>query len=731
MFVGRVDEIELVRRMLTAPDGAAPSIVSFHGLFGAGKTTLLRKVRSIVENEKLVDAIMATNEDIAATTLPEFVYALASGFQSFTDDVFRLELEETDARRRRFLQIAGQLGADAVPLLQRVRGEERSGVAGYGDHRVEAETLALEVAIKSQFNNRDDQRLTLDTANVVTEALIVDLMSTFFPLRDDTSLEDQLKTRGRRRILVMIDTYEKITPLVNPWLLESFLPYAYLKRFGDFQSYRTSHLPDRVHVRDFFDIRIVIAGRERLSLTDAERRWDRYRDVLREHRIGPFTRDELVEFLESHGVDASAHVDEVMKLTQGLPYLASLWVDAASAEAAGAEPAFLNALAEQRIFWYKTPEQREWIRCASFLDWFDADALRCFAPIGESAPRAFEYLRNSSEVALPSRAHPGKFELHEIIRIALREATMQESGERAEDYREAAEAFYEAFEVLGRYGGEQRHMMRRLAYFARFDDVAIERYFGGEAQKVRDLLDDAPHMFVQEESSLRTMKPDIRRRLARYNRCADRATYQERTNELKQLWSERAEELRSQISAREQELETTRARARDLVSQGQMKRELGHTAGASLREIENELSRARRRWYTRLSPRESLVARTTFLALALSLLGIFAADILPVDERTRDLVRTAALAMSCLFLIIFSLVVGRMLYMMSRRREHAVLRDDVASIEGRLSSKQYEYHGLSAEAQRARVELAALEARENALLAEIATIAAQLTRPYV
>jgi hypothetical protein len=730
MFVGRIDEIEIVRRMLSSPQGTAEAIISFHGLFGAGKTTLLRKIRSIVEAERLVDAVMATNEDIAVSTLPEFVYALASGFQSFDAGIVRLTLDEIDARRRRYLQIAGLLGADAMPLLQRVRGDHGGSNGAYGEQRLEAEALALEVAIKNQFNNRDDQRLTLDTANVVTEALFVDLMTTYFPLEGDTTLETQLRARGAKKLLFVIDTYEKITSLVNPWLLESFLPYVLQKRFGDFQSYRTSHLPDHIHIRDFFDVRLIVAGRERLSLTDPERRWDRHREVMREHRVGPFSRDELAEFLRSNGFAPEEHLDAVEELTQGLPYLASLWVDAASAEAAGAERAFLNALAEQRIFWYKTPEQREWIRSAAFLDWFDADALRCFAPVGEEATRAFEYLRNSSEVARPSRVRPGKFELHQIIRTALRDATMQESGDRADDYRESAAAFYDASELLARFGAESRLLLRRLAYFARFDEPAIERHFGGEAHKVRDLIEDAPDLFVHD-GDMWSVSPDVRRRLGRYNRCADRASYRRQTDALRALWDARTAELRDAIERRTAELVAIRARVRQMTTERQMKSDLSQSTHSSLREIEGELARARKRWYQRLSPRESMVARTSFFLLALSLITVFAADAMPIDERTRALVATAALAMTCLFLIIFSLLVGRMLYIRSRRQEHAVLRDDVASIEGRLTSKRYELHGLSADAERAREEAVALNAQADAIEAEIALMKRKLEMPYV
>lgn len=162
-----------------------------------------------------------------------------------------------------------------------------------------------------------------------------------------------------------------------------------------------------------------------------------------------------------------------------------------------------------------------------------------------------------------------------------------------------------------------------------------------------------------------------------------------------------------------------------------MKHDLRQTAHTSVRELEGELARARRRWYQRLSPRESLVARTSFFLMSVSVLMLFAVDALPIDERTRDLVRTAALAMSILFLMIFSLLVGRMLYMRSRRQEHAVLRDDVASIEGRLSSRQYELHGLSAEEERAREEAVALEERARVIEQEISSLERKLTRPYV
>src|SRR5205085_2161388 len=117
------------------------SIVSLYGLFGAGKSTLLREVRGLVERDRAVAAMFVTNEDISSTTLPEFVYQLAAGFQSLVSETPRFALEETDARRRRYLQIAGRLGSDALPLLQQLRSEPAQGTvpAEYGDKQLDAD----------------------------------------------------------------------------------------------------------------------------------------------------------------------------------------------------------------------------------------------------------------------------------------------------------------------------------------------------------------------------------------------------------------------------------------------------------------------------------------------------------------------------------------------------------------------------------------------------------------
>ena len=733
MFVGRNDELTTILGALGVARDCPGSaeIINLYGLFGAGKSTLLRLLRSRIEEDGLADALFVTGEDIDTSTIPEFVYQLAAGFKSLDPDLPRLLGEETEARRRRYLQIMGSLPADARPMLGEI---EREGDADgrYGERQLDADIFAFEVAVRNQFNNPDDQRLTLDTGNVMAEAFIVDLINTFFPLDEEFPSLDAYLAQGYppRRIIIAIDTYEKITPLVNPWLLESLLPYLYQKRFGDFQSYRSPFIPDTIHVRQFIDARLIVAGRERITLTDQERRWDRYRDTLRELRVAVFTREEVSEYLKGMGMGDRALVDTVMEQTHGLPYLVALWVDAARAEEEGTERTTINALAQQRIFWYKTAEQREWIRAAAFLDWFDVDALRCFDTIGDAAERAFEYLRNASEVAGPSRTRDGKFEVHEIIRRALREATEQESGERAGEFTEAAAAFYGASELLSRFPPIDRKLLRRLAYFSRFDEPALQNLFGGEAHMVRELIEGASDLFVAGRFTT-SLAAEPSGRLKRYNRYADRQHYQQRLDELQRLWKERSETLERQQREMQQQVIALESELRARQSEQLLKSDLQKRAALGVGDLDSELHTARKRWNRALSPKDAMVARTSFFFMVVMFVIVFFADLIPVDDEMKGIIRTASLGLFGLFLVTFSLMLGRIFYMRSRRVEHQSLREDVASVEDRLINRQREFHEYAAEAERAEGEITALAERIAATNIAIEETKLRLEEPYV
>jgi hypothetical protein len=228
-----------------------------------------------------------------------------------------------------------------------------------------------------------------------------------------------------------------------------------------------------------------------------------------------------------------------------------------------------------------------------------------------------------------------------------------------------------------------------------------------------------------------SLHDDPAQRLRRYNRCADGAGYREQVEEVRRLWIHRREELTAENEADQQEILKIEEQLRQAVAEHRMRGDLQKRAKQDLNHLEAELHVAKRRWNRRLSTRDALVARTSFFMMALFALLVLFADLLPVDPSTRNLLRTAGLVLTLMFLGIFSLMVGRILYMRSKRQEHEALREDVISLEGRLLNKQYEYHDLAARAGRTEAEGESLHQRIDMLKHEIRKRQRQLELPYV
>ena len=736
MFIGRKKELGTITNLLKgkreSPDKSL--IIGVSGLFGSGKTTLLNEVVNNIISEGNSDGIYVTNEDITISTLPEFVYSLASTFKPLGKAKPRFNLDETDSRRRRYLQIIGKLGIDVIPVLRELRNNNLA-LQNSEDYKVlENEKLALEIAIKNQFNSSDDQKLILDTSKVVTESFIIDMMTTHFPLLEKMqSLQDYISNNeAPRKIIFFIDTFEKISPLVNPWLLESLLPYFYTKRFGDLQIYKSSYLPEDAFIRDFFDVRFVIAGREKLTMTDVERRWDRFRTGITEVRIEPFNEDELKNYLSDIGLNSKQEIENVMNLTHGLPYLASLWIDSNKNNLIGDDKALMNSLAEQRIFWYKTPEQCNWIRCASFLEWFDSDALQCFPCIPNEmvATEAYDYLRYSSEIVQPSQKKEGKFEVYEIIRTSLRDSTWQESTEMAIEFQEAAQSFYDSFSFLEKYQNHEKHLIRRLAYFHNFDDEAIARCFGGEAHIVRELISNSTDL-IENKNSIFSMNEDIANKLRRYNRCVDKTNYLKILDEVRELWFWRRNYLEKEINEREVSSQEIKKQIIKTNADLEMNNTLRNEAERSMSDLKVEFRNLKRDNSGSMTSKENLIFRTSLFFLAIFILLLLTVKSFPIEVKTQDILRSASFILAPFFLFVCAGIIGKIVFSKNKSNDRKDIREDVVSIENRLLNKQYEYHDLGSQIKKYEFEISALNANLERLKLEVSGFELKLINSYV
>ncbi len=746
MFIGRKNEIETICSSLekSATDGQVKTVFGIHGLFGAGKSTLIRHIEDRIIKDCLADAIMISNEDANVRYLPEFVHQLALSFQSCTTDVHRFNIGETESRRLRFLEIIGEIQANDFALWEKVNEEnllkigqqsgEKTGTKDIHTHNI----LTYESAVKNQFNNPDDQRLSLDTGNVVSESFIVDLMNTFFPINSKVkSLEDYIRNSPPRKIVIVIDTFEKISGAINDWLLESLLPYCFKKRFGDFRSYDSPYLQPEFAVSQFLDFRFIIAGREPVSLTDKERRWDRYRSQMLEIHLGGFNEAEITQFLKSEGIPGEPNADDVKSMTEGLPYLVSLWADAQKAQRQGAEKMFLSTLAEQRIFWYKTDEQKEWIRSAAFCEWFDADALRCFPLSNENYREAFNYLRNTSELTRPNPIKATKLMLHPVIGTCVREATVQESEDVARQYTNIWQTFKEANTILGEMDPGEREIARNLAYFPRFDEeFALKEFFGSESSQAHEFLKTHSQLFKKNSATL-SVTPEVEKVLTNYNKLIDRADFNEKNAKVRDIWAERKIQLESAIEENTTEISRLRDEVIGLEGEVELKRQMAGAAQGRFIESENEANLLKRRWNYRLSNRDVAVARLSFFIAAVCLvLGYFIPDIIasldPVAAaETGPLFQKVLYALGFIFGSAFFVFLFRLLYVRSQKSEMARMQENRESVELKSAKERSEMQFYNQESESASKRIVVAKQKILDLMADNTEKQKMLSEPYV
>src|SRR5687768_16356747 len=170
----------------------------------------------------------------------------------------------------------------------------------------------------------------------------------------------------------------------------------------------------------------------------------------------------------------------------------------------------------------------------------------------------------------------------------LREATEQQSGELAGEFTESAQAFYGAADLLERFEPGEKRLLRRLAYFSRFDDYALRNHFGGEAHLVRDLIERSADLF-EDGRFTRSIRRDAAGRLQRYNRHAEAARYQQQLDALQKLWQERVDMLEAERRTKEGELLDLEGKLRDSHSELQLQGDLQKRASLGMNELDAEL----------------------------------------------------------------------------------------------------------------------------------------------
>ncbi|MDC0772227.1 tetratricopeptide repeat protein [Streptomyces sp. HD] len=428
-FVGRGDERAAFRANLDVPpeDERHRFLFHVHGNAGVGKSYLVRELEHIARESGALTAYVDEN----AGSVPEAMEVICRQFAARGQRFKRLErllVRFRECRHEAEATLMAALEPEPEGPSAGSTAVARAGLVGLGmvpgvgafAAALDAGQLArgadrLRAGLSARFGSHEDVQLVLAPESVLTPVLLDELSEA---------------ASAKPWTVLFFDGYERTGAVLDDWLYDVMTT----DRYGP--------LPATVVV--------VTAGQ--LPLDAA--RWSALADFMRDVHLGPFTEAETRGLLAEKGVLTEPVVEEVLRLTGGLPVLVSLL-----AENAPADPAELGDPSATAVEWFlkRVPDRaRQAIALACALPRrLNADVFRAVVDCAEEESDAlYGWLRGMPFVG----ERGGRIQYHDVVRAPMLRLQRSESpqtwAERQlrlasayRDWRTGAEAGRDAEEL--------------------------------------------------------------------------------------------------------------------------------------------------------------------------------------------------------------------------------------------------------------------------------------------
>ncbi|WP_037765213.1 tetratricopeptide repeat protein [Streptomyces sp. 142MFCol3.1] len=390
-FIGRGAERAAFRENLELPpeDERHRFLFHVHGNAGVGKTFLLRELEQLARERGALTAYV----DESVGSVPEAMAAVAEHFARQGHRFKELErLLATHRERRHEAAAAADTGPGPEPADPSPAGmaAARATLVGLGlvpgvgafAGALDPAQLAqgadrLRAGLSARFRNQEDVQLVLSPERVLTPVLLKELAEAAAHVP---------------WAVLAFDTYERTGPFLDGWLHDVMTT----DRYG-------SALPANIVV--------LTAGQRPLDPA----RWSGLADFVTEVPLGPFTETEARGLLAGKGVVAEPVVEEVLRLTGGLPVLVSTLAEQRPAGPDGIGDPSATAV-ERFLKWEQDPVRRAAALACALPRRLDADVFRAAVDCpDEEADALFGWLRG-----LPFVSDRGdRVQYHDVVRAPM------------------------------------------------------------------------------------------------------------------------------------------------------------------------------------------------------------------------------------------------------------------------------------------------------------------------
>ncbi|MER8067342.1 tetratricopeptide repeat protein [Streptomyces sp. NPDC094034] len=385
-FVGRRDELGAFRANFDVPpdDDRHRFLFHIHGNAGVGKTFLVRELEQTARERgaltcyidesvssvpeamavlgeqlagqgqplKQLDRLLATyrqrrheaeSSSVALVDQTEPQSPQSQQFPQFPQSVGPRQPPQPSAASTAAVT-AGVIGLGMVPVVGAFAGALDTAQLAAGADRLRA-------TLSARFRDQEDVQLVLAPDRVLTPVLVTELAEV---------------ARRVPWIALFFDTYERTAPFLDAWLRDLMTT----ERYGA--------LPAQVIV--------TLAGQRPFDAA----RWGGFADFMTDQRLEPFTEHEARQLLTAKDVTDETVVEEVLRLSGGLPVLVSTLAENQPADRADVGDPSATAV-ERFLKWEQDPVRRAAALACALPRRLDEDIFRAAAP--EDAAGLYDWLR--------------------------------------------------------------------------------------------------------------------------------------------------------------------------------------------------------------------------------------------------------------------------------------------------------------------------------------------------
>ncbi|MET9897909.1 tetratricopeptide repeat protein [Streptomyces sp. NPDC006446] len=367
-FVGREAERATFRANFDLPpeDERHRFLFHVHGNAGVGKTFLVREMEQLARERGALTAYV----DESVGSLPEAMAAISRRFAAQGHRFKELDRLLTAYRERRHeaeaaalappeserpgpsagsltVARAGLVGLGMVPGVGALAGVLDPAQLAQGADRLRA-------GLSARLRNQEDVQLVLSPHAVLTPVLIAELSEA---------------ASAVPWIVLFFDTYERTGPFLDAWL--------------------HAVMATREHGLLPATVVVVTAGQHPFDTS----RWGGFTDFVTDLPLGPFTETEARGLLADKGVVAEPVVEEVLRLTGGLPLLVSTLAEQRPADPDDIGDPSATAV-ERFLKWEPDPVRRAVALACALPRSLDLDVFRAAVECAdEDADALFGWLR--------------------------------------------------------------------------------------------------------------------------------------------------------------------------------------------------------------------------------------------------------------------------------------------------------------------------------------------------